>query len=139
MKVVNVYKVNEGLEIHQDTRGVIADVFYGASLNHVAIIRSEPLAIRGNHYHAVSTQHILITKGSLEYWYRDNDAEGPGLVHVALVGDLVTSPPNEIHALRIGEFGCEFLAFTSGVRGGSDYESDTFRVESIIGPKQSSL
>ena len=40
--------------------------------------------------------------------------------------------PNEIHALRIGPAGCEFLAFSSGERGGKDYESDTFRVDSII-------
>jgi quercetin dioxygenase-like cupin family protein len=121
MKIINIYSKNDGLEIHRDERGIIADVFYGANLNHVAIIESQPGAIRGNHYHAVSTQHMLITKGSLEYWYRDKD--------------LITSPPNEVHALRITSSGCEFLAFTSGPRGGSDYESDTFRVPSIMGPQ----
>ena len=135
MRVINIYSKNEGLEIHRDERGIIADVFFGVELNHVAIINSEPGAIRGNHYHAVSTQHMLITKGSLEYWYLDKDKDGIGQVHLAVVGDLVTSPPNEVHALRIRESGCEFLAFTSGLRGGSDYESDTFRVPSIMGPQ----
>lgn len=133
MRVINIYSKNDGLEIHRDDRGVIADVFYGANLNHVAIIDSQPGAIRGNHYHAVSTQHMLITKGSLEYWYLDKDLSGIGSVHLAVVGDLITSPPNEVHALRITSSGCEFLAFTSGPRGGSDYESDTFRVPSIMG------
>ena len=39
----------------------------------------------------------------------------------------------EIHALEIGEEGNQFIVFSSGLRGGKDYEDDTFRVESIIG------
>jgi hypothetical protein len=69
MKKINVLSNNEStLEIHEDVRGLIADVFFAASINHVALIRSEPFAERGNHYHKNSTQSILITKGSLEYW-----------------------------------------------------------------------
>jgi quercetin dioxygenase-like cupin family protein len=132
MKVVNIFEENRGLEIHKDHRGVIADVFFGELIHHVAKIDSKAGVIRGNHFHALSTQHILITQGSLEYWYKNVDSEGFGSVYVTKVGDLVTTPPNEVHALRIGEYGCEFLAFTSGPRGGSDYESDTFRVDSII-------
>lgn len=135
MKVINIFEDNQGLEIHRDYRGVIADVFYGVVINHVAKIDSLPGVIRGNHYHALSTQHILITKGSLEYWYKNDSEIGFGTAYVTKVGDLVTTPPNEIHALRISDLGCEFLAFTSGLRGGSDYESDTFRVDSIILPK----
>ena len=63
--------MNYPLEIHSDERGSIADyIFYNAKVNHVAIIKSEPNSIRGNHYHKETTQHILITKGSLEYWYK---------------------------------------------------------------------
>jgi quercetin dioxygenase-like cupin family protein len=131
---INIYEnSNEFLEVHEDVRGTIADVFYGTDIHHVAYIKSAPGSIRGNHYHANSTQHILITSGSLEYWYRDKDAEGLGKFIVAIPGDLVTSNANEIHALRIGAHGCEFVAFSSGERGGKDYESDTYRVESIIG------
>lgn len=135
MKVINIFNDNYGLEIHRDYRGVIADVFYGVVINHVAMIDSLPGVIRGNHYHALSTQHILITKGSLEYWCKDKSEVGYGTAYETKIGDLITTPPNEVHALRIGDSGCEFLAFTSGLRGGSDYESDTYRVESIIKPK----
>ena len=52
----------------------------------------------------------------------------PAIMFVA----LVTTPPFEIHALKILENGNEFIVFSEGLRGGSDYEKDTFRVPNII-------
>ena len=133
MKTLNLSKSNNApLEIFKDDRGVIADVFYDHNLNHVAIISSNPNAIRGNHYHKETTQHMLITKGSLEYWYKNLDSKEPAKMHLAIVGDLISTPPLEIHALKITEEGNEFVVFSEGKRGGKDYESDTYRVESII-------
>ena len=53
-------------------------------------------------------------------------------MYLATVGDLVSTPPLEIHALKIAQEGNEFVVFSEGKRGGMDYESDTYRVESII-------
>ena len=47
-------------------------------------------------------------------------------------GDIISTPPMEIHALEIGKDGNQFIVFSSGLRGGKDYEDDTFRVENII-------
>lgn len=133
MKVINVFsKGNHNLEIHQDDRGIIADIFYNTSIEHVAIIKSEPHAIRGNHYHKETTQTMLMTKGSLEYWYKPYGSNEPAKMYLCKVGDLITTEPFEIHALRITEEGNEFLVFSEGKRGGMDYESDTYRVNSII-------
>jgi len=134
MNIINIYNNSmSNLEIHSDERGSIADVFFSTNINHVAYITSVPFAERGNHYHKFSTQSILIVRGSLQYWYKNAESnEKPKFVQ-AKSGDLITSEPKEIHALRIGESGCEFVAFTTGKRGGADYESDTFRVESIFG------
>lgn len=133
MKVINVFnQKNENLEIHQDNRGIIADVFYNTSIEHVAIIKSEPNVIRGNHYHKETTQSMLMTKGSLEYWYKPVDSDEPAQMYLCKVGDLITTEPYEIHALRITDEGNEFIVFSEGKRGGMDYESDTYRVESII-------
>jgi quercetin dioxygenase-like cupin family protein len=131
MTSINIYKNNPDLQVFQDRRGTIADVFYQKNINHVAMLQSQPGVIRGNHYHKKTTQHILITRGSLEYWWRPLDSNGPAQCQVAVVGDLVTSDPNEVHAMRMLEY-TEFVAFTEGVRGGQDYEADTFRVDSII-------
>jgi len=132
MKKFNIFtSLPENLGSFEDHRGTITDIFYKADLNHVAIINSVPNAERGNHYHAKSIQHMYIISGSLEYWYKStNMAESE--VELCLPGDVITSDKNEIHALKIGVDGCLFMAFTEGVRGGEDYESDTFRVENIM-------
>ena len=123
--------IEEPLEFHEDNRGTILDIFYKKNIDHVAVINSKPGALRGNHYHKKSTQHMLITKGSLEYWYKDFDSASKAKHIVLQEGDLVTTPPFEIHALKIIEEN-EFIVFSEGQRGGKDYEADTFRVEESI-------
>jgi len=133
MKVINIFNSeSEKLEIHKDSRGVIADVFYNTNIQHVAMIKSEPNVIRGNHYHKETTQHMLMTSGSLEYWYKDVDSKDPAKMYLCKAGDLITTNPYEIHALKITDEGNEFIVFSQGKRGGMDYESDTYRVDSII-------
>ena len=75
---------------------------------------------------------MLMTKGYLEYWYKPADSNELAKMVVAKVGDIVSTPPNEIHALVIREDGNQFVVFSEGVRGGMDYESDTFRVNCIV-------
>jgi quercetin dioxygenase-like cupin family protein len=45
------------------------------------------------------------------------------------VGDLIITPPNEIHAMRTLKKNCEFLVFAKGSRGAKDYEKDTYRIK----------
>ena len=133
MKFRNVWNdVEHPLELHTDDRGKIADLFYNDNINHVAIVDSEPGSLRGNHYHKQRTQHMLMTKGSLEYWYKPVGSDEPAKMIVARVGDVVSTPPNEIHAFVIRDDGNQFVVFSEGVRGGCDYESDTFRVPNIV-------
>tara|TARA_B110000438_G_C15717345_1_gene608106 strand:- start:497 stop:907 length:411 start_codon:yes stop_codon:yes gene_type:complete len=133
MKKKNIWKnVESPLEMHTDDRGSITDIFYNSKIDHVAVISSEPNSIRGNHYHKETTQHILVTHGSLEYWYKPVLSELNASKIIANKGDLISTPPNEIHALKIGDEGNEFIVFSEGIRGGKDYESDTFRVPNII-------
>ena len=134
MKSKNIWKTTKPpLELHEDNRGSIVDVFYKKNINHVAVVKSYKGSIRGNHYHKETTQHMLITKGSLEYWFRPlGSIEEPKFI-LLKEGDFVSTPPNEVHALKIVEDN-EFVVFTEGVRGGKDYELDTFRInDSIIG------
>ncbi len=129
----NVWKdVQLPLEFFEDERGKISDIFYKKNINHVAIIHSEPNVMRGNHYHKESTQHMLITKGSLEYWHKPVGSDEEPEMVLLQVGDFVSTPPFELHTLVIRDDGNEFIVFSEGVRGGADYESDTFRVECFI-------
>jgi short subunit dehydrogenase len=135
MKYRHIWKdIIKPLELHEDTRGRIADIFYGENINHVAIIDSKPNVIRGNHYHKETTQHMLMLSGGLEYWHKNVDSTEPAKCTVARKYELVSTPPNEIHALRILPVGNVFIVFSEGKRGGKDYEADTYRVDpSIIG------
>jgi|SaaInlStandDraft_2_1057019.scaffolds.fasta_scaffold136233_2 dTDP-4-dehydrorhamnose 3,5-epimerase-like enzyme len=133
MKIKNIWRdVQEPLELHIDSRGAIVDIFYKSNIEHVAVVSSEPNTLRGNHYHKQSTQHMLMTKGSLEYWFKPVDSTEPAKMILAKVGDIVSTLPNEIHTLVIREDGNQFVVFSEGVRGGADYESDTFRVKNIV-------
>ena len=129
----NIHDIQPPLEMHKDDRGSIIDIFYKEHIGHVAIIDSFSGALRGDHYHKKSIQHILITKGSLEYWYTTfGSDEDPECVFIS-EGDIITTPPFEIHALRITEDN-QFIVFGQGVRGGKDYESDTHRLDYTIIP-----
>ena len=133
MKQKNIWKeIEDPLELNTDSRGSIVDVFYNSKIDHVAVIKSNPDSIRGNHYHKYTTQHILITSGSLEYWYKDLNSKNKAKKILVKKGDFISTPPYEIHALKIGKKGNEFIVFSEGQRGGKDYESDTFRVKNII-------
>ena len=132
MKFKNIWEnVETPLEFHSDDRGEIVDVFYKDSIHHVAVIKSNKGAIRGNHYHKKTIQHMLITKGSLEYWYKPLEDSESAKCKLLKTGDFVTTPVNEVHALKIVEDN-EFVVFTAGERGGMDYEKDTFRIEGTI-------
>ena len=133
MIVRNIYKEQKApLESFKDDRGIITDIFYKEDIHHVAQIDSEPNVIRGNHYHKETTQHMLMISGSMEYWYKNvGSDEEPKVVHLKK-GDLISTPPLEIHTLKIGSDGNSFVVFSSGLRGGKDYETDTFRVDPII-------
>ncbi len=75
---------------------------------------------------------MLITEGSVEYWYKPLKKNTKVKKKLLKVGDLVSTPPYEIHALKISKKGNQFIVFSEGLRGGQDYEADTFRVPSII-------
>ncbi len=123
----------------KDNRGDISDIFYKHPVDHVTIINSKKGVFRGDHYHKFTVQHMYMTRGSLRYYYRKVN-EGNDRVKSVIVkkGEMVTTPPNEVHALEILEDN-QFIVFTEGKRGGIDYESDTFRVTPTLIKKKEML
>jgi len=115
--------------VFKDERGDIADILYKRPIEHVSVINSKKGALRGDHYHKATTQHMFMVKGSLRYYYRKlNEANDKTKSVVVKKGEMVTTPPFEVHALEILEDN-QFIVFSKGKRGGKDYEADTFRVE----------
>jgi oxalate decarboxylase/phosphoglucose isomerase-like protein (cupin superfamily) len=133
MKQYNIYNNNEsGLGTFTDDRGTITDIFYKAGMNHACLITNTAGAVRGNHYHKHTTQYTYVLTGSMVYYSKPVDSDGTPTEFLARKGDFIISPPNEIHAMKTTVDGCTFIAFAEGPRGGEDYETDTYRVDSII-------
>jgi quercetin dioxygenase-like cupin family protein len=111
-----------------DDRGTIADIFYSEEINHVGVIASLKGAVRGNHFHKQTTQHTYLVSGAMSYYWKNDNGES-GVCNMG-PGDLVTSGPNEVHAMHFTEDSV-IMVFSQGLRGGKDYEADTFRVPLI--------
>jgi dTDP-4-dehydrorhamnose 3,5-epimerase-like enzyme len=122
---------------HKDVRGDISDITYKTPIEHISVINSQKGVIRGDHYHKKTVQSMYMSTGSLRYYYREYNKKTQkwGRVKSVVVkqGEMVTTPPWEIHALEILEKN-RFLVFTHGTRGGKDYEKDTFRTTPSIIP-----
>jgi quercetin dioxygenase-like cupin family protein len=133
MKHYNIYENNEsGLGTFTDDRGTITDIFYKINANHACLITNTPGAVRGNHYHKHTIQYTYVLTGSMIYYSKPVDSDQPADEFLAKKGDFIISLPNEIHAMKATPDGCTFLAFAEGPRGGEDYETDTYRVDSIV-------
>lgn len=109
-----------------DERGTITDIVQDIPFTHATIITSRAHAIRGNHYHKDTWQYLYMLEGRMRLTTRFPDREAESIV--LSKGDLVVTEPYEQHAMRALE-DCAFLVLSRGPRGGSDFESDTFRLD----------
>ena len=108
----------------EDYRGAIRDILTNTKVDHITLITSLPGVVRGNHYHRITTQYTFILTGEADYYSADGD--GPVQKQRVLAGDLIESPPTEHHAVKaITEM--TMLSITRGLRGGQEYENDTYR------------
>ncbi len=110
----------------EDDRGTITDIFVNAPKDHCTIIFCKKGAIRGNHYHKLSRQHDFIVSGSLEA-YGQVVGQSEVTKVVLKQNDLAVWEPNEAHEFIALE-DCTFITFVDGVRGGGEYETDTYRL-----------
>lgn len=116
----------------EDDRGTIRDVFPSESPESVTLITSVRGAVRGNHYHAISSQYAFVVSGRMLAFARP-DGHGAIARHELGPGDMVFHRPGEHHAYLALE-DTIFLAFADGIRMGCDYEKDTYRVPAMFDP-----
>lgn len=116
----------------EDSRGTIRDIFQKSPKDHCTIITSNKSAIRGNHYHKLTTQYTYVVEGEMEMLTQELNEDGTpkGAIQTVRLkpGDLAAHPPFEAHAFK-AITNTVMLAFADGVRGGDNYEKDTFRLE----------
>lgn len=111
----------------EDERGTITDIFVHVPIEHTTIISTKKGGVRGNHYHKVSTQHDYLVSGKFEV-YAKMMPEGEISKFEWKQGELITWDMSEAHEFVALEDSV-FVTFVNGVRGGEDFEKDTFRLE----------
>lgn len=105
-----------------DERGWIRDLIVDPD-EAVTRIHTVKGAVRGNHFHKLTTQWTYVLSGSLQI------ADGH---NVMIIGpdEMVVHYPTEPHAWKALE-DTDCLVFTSGPRA-ENYESDTYRLDKPI-------
>ncbi|MEK7613206.1 MAG: hypothetical protein AAB449_03640 [Patescibacteria group bacterium] len=111
----------------EDARGTITDIFVNDPKQHCTIILSKKGSVRGNHYHKLSRQHDFVVSGKFEI-YGQKIGEQNITKNVIGPNDLVVWEPGEAHEFVALE-DTIFITFVDGVRGGEDFEKDTYRLE----------
>lgn len=112
-----------------DERGEIVDLLENENINAVTVVTFRRGAVRGNHYHKQTTQWNYLTSGKIKLV---SQVPGKEIVEVVMSpGDLVVTGPNVRHALVAVEES-SLMVFTKGPRGGKEYETDTFRLETPL-------
>jgi len=117
----------------KDNRGTICDIFTGSPKDHATVIFSKKGSVRGNHYHKKSTQYTFVISGQLTMLSQKIDQKKV-YKHILKQNDLMIHTPLEAHTL-IADKDTIFLAFVDGLRGGKNYEKDTFRLEKPLSKK----
>ncbi len=111
----------------EDIRGTITDIFVKEPKEHCTIISTKKGGVRGNHYHKLSRQHDFMVSGSMEA-YGQHVGQAEVTKTILKPNDLAIWDPNEAHEFVALEDSV-FITFVDGLRGGEDFEKDTFRLE----------
>ena len=113
----------------EDSRGAIRDILVKEKIDFVTIIFNKKNSVRGNHYHKKTVQYLYVLEGSVLV---ASKFEGKEIEKKILTeGDLLLNEPFEWHAIKSIE-DSKLLILTRGLRGGNDYEADTFKIDEPI-------
>ena len=120
---------------YEDKRGKIIDIFVNLPKDHCSIITFNKGAVRGNHYHKKSCQFSFLLSGELDFYFGKVDKKNGTLKKLKKrtikKNTLITHEPYEAHAFR-SKKNSVMIAFSCGVRGGKNYEKDTFRLKTKL-------
>jgi len=113
----------------KDDRGEITDLLENENINAITRITFRKGAVRANHYHKQTTQWNYVVAGSIKLVSQEPGQ--PPAETILGPGEFAVTGPNVSHALVALEES-DLLVFTKGPRGGKEYESDTFRLETPL-------
>ena len=120
---VIVKKINP---VHTDERGSIIDLL-NEKLNHVGLIVTEKDAIRGCHYHKLSTQYTYVLSGKFEILIAKSNTPTNVKKIILESGEIIIIPPGIIHRFKALEKST-IIDMVSESRAGNSFEDDVVRV-----------
>ena len=113
----------------EDERGAIRDILVKEKIDFVTIIFNKKNAVRGK---SLSQRKQSST---FMFWRGQSlllqNLRAKKLKKVLSEGDLLLNEPLEWHAIKSIE-DSKLLILTRGLRGGDDYEADTFKIDTPI-------
>lgn len=109
-----------------DRRGEIVDILQNEHVKYVTIISFSKGAVRGNHYHNRTEQYNYLVRGRLKITTRQPG--GRARSRIIMQGQLFLIPRRERHVM-VALKPSSLLVLTRGIRGGKNYEADTFRLK----------
>lgn len=116
----------------KDKRGFILDIFVDRPKDHCSLVSFEINSVRGNHFHKKSAQYSFILEGKLlmitSKVNKNGKFIGKRIKKIVKKNDLITHRPFTAHAFK-AKTKSKMLAFADGLRGGKNYEKDTFRLK----------
>ena len=119
----------------KDKRGFILDIFVGKPKDHCSLVSFERNSVRGNHFHKKSIQYSFILEGKLLMITSRVNKNGKYLGRknrkIVRKNDLITHKPFMAHVFK-AKTNSKILAFADGLRGGKNYEKDTFRLKNKL-------
>lgn len=107
-----------------DHRGVIKDLLITPEYSVTYITFTEG-AVRGNHYHKETTQIDLVLSGEL---ISVRSTDGKKANYTMFAGDRSKFPAGVAHAYKATK-PSSMISICWGVRRGTNYEADTYRLE----------
>jgi quercetin dioxygenase-like cupin family protein len=111
--------------VHVDARGSIFD-FVEDAVAHVGMVTFTKGAVRGNHYHKVSTQYSYVISGELDLFTSCIDGSDKRIERLG-PGSLSTIPPGIVHKYTaLTE--ATMLDIATLSRLSNQFETDTVRV-----------
>ena len=115
----------------KDKRGLILDIFINKPKDHCTLVTFNKNAVRGNHFHKKRTQYSFLISGKLIFVSCRVDKNGKILgkpkKEILKKNTLITHKPYHAHAFK-ALAPSNLLAFADGMRGGKNYEKDTYRL-----------
>ena len=110
----------------EDHRGLIKDIIVNERIDYVTIITNAKGAVRGNHYHKETIQFLYVLEGKILVASQIKGEEVKK--EILESGSMLFNEASESHAIKSLE-DSKLLILTRGLRGGKNYESDTFKLD----------